>query len=71
MIVVTKVFNLRTEQYQIFSIDAAYAVICAYEQSRGNNNTWEYTEPRIKDHPLLECGASGRTVFCGDFAAML
>jgi len=71
MIVVTKVFNLRTEQYQIFSIDAAHAVICAYEQSRSNWNTWMYQGHEIKDHSLLECGASGRTVFCGDFAAIL
>lgn len=63
----TRVLNLDTGQEQWFSIFAQQAVIAAYEQSRGNHNTWTYPH----EHPQLRFGPSGRTVSCGSFCAML
>ena len=62
----TRVLDLDTGKVQVFSLDPARAVIAAYEQHRGNANTWEYTD----NHDRLQFGPSGRTVFCGQFGAI-
>ncbi|MHC4072770.1 MAG: hypothetical protein ACYTGS_12190, partial [Planctomycetota bacterium] len=54
---------------QVYTIPPAQAVIAAYEQARANWNTWDYKAPA--DHPRLRYGASGKTVFCDQFCAML
>jgi hypothetical protein len=65
----TTVLNLRTQRELIYTLPAVQAVICAFEQAEnGNFNTWGY---KYHDHPLVEFGPSGKTVFCGDFAAII
>jgi len=63
----TKVLDLDTGQEQYFSVPPCFAVIAAYEQSRGNWNSWDYPQ----NHPLLRFGQSGQTVFCGSFGSIL
>jgi hypothetical protein len=63
----THVFNLNTGQWITYFTSPTRAVIAAFEQSRGNFNTWAYPA----DHPNLEFAPSGQTVFCGDFGALL
>ena len=67
--IITTVFDLETKKKQLFSLPPAEAVICAYEQHRGNYNTFDYPIP--SNHPSLEFGTSGRTVFCGQFGAVI
>lgn len=57
-----KVVNLATGEIRDYSCEPRLAVICAYAQSRGDNNTWEYHkyEPLVKE--------SERFYFCGDWA---
>jgi hypothetical protein len=64
----TQVLNLETGAMQAFSLLAPQAVVAAFEQSRGNWNTWDY-DPVT--HPHIEFGPSGRTVFCGPFGAII
>ena len=63
----TRVLNLDTGKAQHFSISPHQAVIAAFEQSKGNWNTWTYPTPGTKS----QLGPSGRTVSCGSFCAML
>ncbi len=62
-----RVLDLATGYSQMYTLPAVQAVIAAYEQAKGNWNTWNYSS----NHPLLEFGPSGRTVFCGQFGTML
>jgi len=64
---VTEVRDLAGGPTQAYTLPPASAVVAAYEQARGNWNTWEYQA----DHPELLFGPSCRTVFCGQFAATL
>lgn len=57
------VLNLYTGQYQLFSVEAAQAVINAFEQERKNWNTWQY--PQAPDHPRFLEVADGFT--CGQW----
>jgi hypothetical protein len=57
-----KVLNLATGQEQVYSCSPEQAVVCAYEQSKGNMNTWEYDFSQAKQ------ATGGRVVYCGDFA---
>jgi len=60
----THVFNLKTGKWdRIYWLHPEQAVVCAYYQSQGNQNSWEY------DFGLVEHGPH-HTVFCGDFGAM-
>ena len=63
----TRVLCLKTGKEQWYDLAPARAVIAAFEQAKGNWNTWLYQT----DHPSLQFGPSGRTVFCGSFGAML
>jgi hypothetical protein len=59
------VTNLRTGDQSIYvGIAPEKAVVCADYQSGGDFNTWAY------DFSRAEFGPSGRTVFCGDQAAI-
>jgi hypothetical protein len=60
------VFNLLTQQWQIFSCPPAQAVVSAYEHDCKNGNTWDYKQG--KEHPAFM--ESARCVFCGDFGAV-
>lgn len=40
----TQVLNLRTGNYQIYSLPPKEAVVAAYAQSLGDWNTWQYAE---------------------------
>ena len=62
----TKVLNLATSEYITYSIPPEEAVVAAYEQSRGNWNTWQY--PTFAEH--LEARRGEYSVSCGDFAAI-
>jgi hypothetical protein len=66
---ITQVLNLATGQLSLYTLPASQAVIAAYENNRRNFNTWDYSSPQI--HPALKAGPSGRTIFCGDFGAMI
>lgn len=59
------VLNLATGKTLYYSCSPAQAVICAFEQTRGNFNTWEYAAPA--DHPHYRCTFRGHN--CGDWAA--
>ena len=61
----TRVLNLATGKSQWFSLPPIQAVVCAYRQDRHDWNTWAY------DFTQFVLGKSGRTVFCGDFGALL
>lgn len=64
----TAVLNLATGTYQHYTdLDPVSSVIAAYRQSLKDWNTWMY-DPATT-HAII--GPSGRTVSCGDFAAML
>jgi len=63
----TRVLDLATGKVLVFSLPPAEAVQAAHEQARGNNSTWDYVFHDAK----VEFGSSGRTVFCGQFGAML
>ena len=63
-----RVFNLSTQEERYYTCPPVEAVVCAYEQARGNANTWQYD---FKTHPMLAFGQSGKTVFCGDWGALL
>ena len=63
---ITHVFNLDTAQWErTYFLPPDQAVLCAYYQSRGDMNWWQY------DRSLIQYGKSGKTVFCGNFSAML
>ena len=56
--------QLGTENKYIYTLLPRIAVVNAYYQYAKNNfNTWEY------DYSLVRYSGSGRTVYCGDFAA--
>ena len=60
------VLNLTTGKHTTYSLPAEEAVVAAYEQSRGNFNTWQYAT--FADHPEARRGQY--SVSCGDFAAI-
>ncbi len=64
---VTKVLHLGTSKHTTYSCPPEQAVVAAYEQSRGNNNTWTY--PTFADHPEARRGQY--SVSCGDFTALM
>lgn len=58
------VVNLLTGEEQIYiGASPKWAVICAYAQSVGNFNTWEYDQYYDR---IIE---GEKTVACGDFSA--
>lgn len=60
------VTNLSTGEERTFAgISPAAAVVNAYEQAKGNNNTWAY------DYSQAKVSKSGGTVSCGDWTAIL
>jgi len=60
------VTNLGTGKTLTFvGISPKKAVVCAYEQSRGNFNTWTYDENKAI------VSTSGATVSCGDFCSII
>jgi hypothetical protein len=61
-----KVENLSTGQVLEYTLSPAQAVVAAYEQSRGNWNTWSYPDPA--NHPQFEEGV--KTVRCGDWCVI-
>jgi hypothetical protein len=61
----TSVLNLSTGQEQIYTCPAKVAVICAYAQSLGDWNTWDYDN---KYSHLLREGKE--TWGCGDFCSL-
>ena len=69
MAMATRVVNLATGKEQFFSpeIGPDRAVIAAYEQDKGNWNTWTYPEP--SDHPQFVRGYI--SVSCGNFAVYI
>ncbi len=67
--ITTKVYHLGTSQVLEYGLPPDVAVIAAYEQGKGNWNTWTYLPPEL--HPELKYGASGTTVICGNYAAAL
>jgi hypothetical protein len=61
------VFNLRTQEEQSFvGCTVRSAVIAAYAQSKGDQNTWEYETKYGKEIKL----ANNRTWVLGDFCAL-
>lgn len=63
----TMVVNLSTGEEQLFSLPPEEAVVAAYEQDKGNYNTWRY--PIADEHPNFVRGK--RSVACGDFTALI
>jgi hypothetical protein len=60
----THVFNLRKGKWdRIYWLHPEEAVVCAYYQDQGDQNSWEYDF-------TVEYGPH-QTVFRGDFGAML
>ena len=64
----TRVVNLSTGDESFYTLPAPEAVMCAYGAGQHNGNTWTYAE---KYSHLVKYGASGKTVSCGDYSAML
>ena len=63
---ITHVFNLNKAEWTTgYFLAPEQAVVCAWYQARGNYNTWDY------DFTKAVYGKSGKTVFCGEFSAML
>lgn len=60
-----RVLNLATGKEQFYTCSPEKAVVAAYEQSRGNWNTWMYPEP--DNHPKFSRGIAIAT--CGNFTA--
>jgi hypothetical protein len=60
-----RVLNLATGQSTYYDerLTPEKAVVNAEHQSRRDMNWWSY------DYSVVQYGKSGRTVFCGDFAA--
>jgi len=65
---ITSVLNLETGATLWYSLPAPAAVVSAFEAHHKNFNTWQY---RVTDNPLIEFGPSGKTVFCGQFGAVI
>ena len=63
--VVRNLASADRSEFRIYTLDPKEAVVTAYEQSKGNHNTWGY--PCFEDHPESFDGDS--SVACGDFAA--
>jgi hypothetical protein len=61
----TTVYNTKTFEESVYSIEPALAVIAAHEQSIHNNSTWQYRKP--ENYPLYCNTRKGH--FCGDFWA--
>lgn len=59
------VYNLTTGEVLTYSSSPEQAVVAAFEQSRGNFNTWDY------DFSKAVITTNGRTVYCGDFSAFM
>jgi hypothetical protein len=57
------VWNTKTLEESVYSIEPEFAVIAAHEQSIRNNNTWAYRNP--ENHPLYRKTRKGH--YCGDF----
>lgn len=62
----TRVLNLETGKCSTYALSPEEAVVAAYEQSRGNNNTWQYLT--FVEHPQARRGQC--SVSCGDFVAI-
>ena len=60
----TCVYNLRNGEQLYYMLPPERAVVCAFNQDRGRNNTWTY------DFSIYKKSKSGKTVFCGDFTAL-
>ena len=58
------VMNLCNREKMVYSCNPRMAVICAYAQSNGNFNTWDYEKIYGK---LVE--ESKTTFLCGDFSS--
>lgn len=62
----TKVLNLSTGEELVYSLPPEKAVVSAYcRETLKNRNWWTY------DWSLAKVSKSGKTVCCGDFAAIL
>ena len=59
----TTVYNTKTFEESVYSIEPAFAVIAAHENSIRNNATWKYPKP--ENHPLYRKTRKGH--YCGDF----
>ncbi len=66
MMEMMRVKNLDTGEERWYTCSPEQAVVAAYEQGRGNWNTWDYLA--FDEHPKARRGRY--TVSCGDFTAM-
>jgi hypothetical protein len=57
------VVNLATREKLIYTCDPKIAVICAYAQSKGDFNTWDYDKNYL--HLVLDRNSIWS---CGDFS---
>ena len=64
----TLVTNLITNDVYGYCLPPQEAVMCAFGAGQNNSNTWTYD--KLYSH-LIEYGASGKTVSCGDYIAVL
>ena len=62
-----RVVNLSTNEEQFYDdcLTVKMAVVCAFEHSNGNHNTWTYQENKAV------LSDSGKTVSCGDWCALV
>lgn len=60
------VLNLKTGVMSTYSCPPAEAVVAAFEQSKGNFNTWEYSEFQYYKEGMR----SERCLFLGDFGVV-
>lgn len=61
---IIRVTNLATTEVKLYTQPPRRAVICAYAQSRGDFNTWDYD----KYESMVEVTRSG--FLCGDWATL-
>ena len=60
----TRTMNLNTGIERFYLLDPKEAVVCAFNQSNHNYNTWDY------DFNKAKVSKSGSSVSCGDWVAL-
>lgn len=58
----TEVINKKDGSIQGYTLDPKTALVCAFEQSKGNFNTWDYKSP--DKYGIVE---TEKSVSLGDF----
>lgn len=61
----TRVYNMKKDEWMVYSCEPLRALISAYEQSKNNWSTWSYAHTDC--YPIIE---GKKTFSLGDFCIM-